>query len=145
MEKLICKDKNGRKHTYIVNYEFAEDTFGYNDERRLWRFCVFTQGNYSNGECFELTLQEKQENDENILQVTNITHNDNDYYKGKGIPESLFKLVSKLLKKKIVSSQSFKEGAGEFRTEAANKMWDRLVSKDLATYNKEKDRYEWKS
>lgn len=83
--------------------------------------------------------------DDNTVQITEINHNHNPAFKGKGIPEILLPHVANKLRKQIISSShKYPLKENEYRSIYANKMWNRLVGKALAVYDTEKDIYKLK-
>jgi len=59
-----------------------------------------------------------------------------------GIPGALIPVVAAVLAKKVVSSPTTADDTGVYRTEAARKVWDRLIGKGVANYDPDTDVYE---
>jgi hypothetical protein len=80
--------------------------------------------------------------DSSSYRIQMITHNRKSEFKAKGIPDTLLPVVSQQLKKRIISSRKRKiTGCDEYRTDEADKMWDRLVEKGIAEYDNTTGRY----
>ena len=62
-------------------------------------------------------------------------------YSAKGIPEALIKEANLITGKRIISSKSYVEEGGEFRTQHATKVWNRLVDEGRAEYDNDSDTY----
>jgi len=62
------------------------------------------------------------------------------YYRGKGIPEAVIRHAAADLDV-VVCSCSNRAGQDEVRTDAATKVWDRLVKAGDARYDRGRDRY----
>lgn len=87
---------------------------------------------------FQLSLRQKLDGD---LQIISIEHQNHPDYMSKGIPDSLLPYLARTLGRCICSSRTYVEGTNEFRTIAATKMWERLVTKKLAIYYRDEDIY----
>jgi hypothetical protein len=80
--------------------------------------------------------------DATVRQVM-LAHHDNPAYAAMGIPDALIPIVAAVLAKTVVSSPTTADDTGVYRTEAATKVWDRLVGKGLADYDDAADVYEY--
>jgi hypothetical protein len=72
-----------------------------------------------------------------------LAHHDNPAYVAMGIPDALIPVVAEVLHKTVVSSPTTADDTGVYRTEAATKVWERLVGKGLASYDIEADVYKY--
>jgi hypothetical protein len=87
-------------------------------------------------ECFELVLKDLGKH----YQVKMI--NAHKVYGGQGVPDSLLPAARHAGEKPICSSPSRgAPGSDDWRTDDATKMWKRLVSKGLATYEPKEDTF----
>lgn len=87
-------------------------------------------------EFFELVLKPLGENSFMIMMM-----NANGVYGGLGIPDTLIPFLAQHLLARIRSSPARSEDGNYWRTEAATKVWKRLVFIGKAEYNKEEDIY----
>jgi len=93
--------------------------------------------NHPSGDFFELRLVSY---DSKTLMIDII--DSHRHYSGVGIPEVLLPFVSEITEMKIVSSSNMhKLYEKEFRSDNATKMWERLISKEMAYKDNECDRY----
>jgi hypothetical protein len=88
-----------------------------------------------NTEFFELTAKEEDD----YLKIIMMRKND-EMYGGKGIPDAAIPELATLSEMTVCSSSNG-NGNGEYRTEAATKVWERLESKGKAGYDKASDRF----
>lgn len=129
MIQLRCTDKKGNEKIFLLKCE--HDSF----------LCEFTYHVYSDplpisGEFFELSVKEVQ----GELQVISMFNHNEPEYKGKGIPDSLLMHIASQSGKRVRSSPTRAPG-GVYRTSDATKVWDRLVSKNLASFSEQEDVY----
>jgi len=65
-----------------------------------------------------------------------------EWHCGKGISDAIIPEAAGVLRKRIVSSSNLaRVKENEYRTEAAEKVWRRLVARGQATYCASTDRY----
>ena len=130
MTQLRCTDKEGNERIYLLKCE-------YDSIRGEFTYRVYSDPLPSSGEFFELSVKEVK----GELQVTAMYNHNEPEYKGKGIPDSLLMHVAAQSGKRVRSSPSWAPG-GVYRTPDATKVWDRLVSKKLASYSEQDDVYQ---
>ena len=85
--------------------------------------------------------------DDKIGKVVVMNNRNMPEYKGKGITEKMIAIANDVLGIKIISSTNnpeFKSLDPEWRTDAATIIWKRLIEKDAAEYDEEKDIYTFK-
>ncbi|MEZ6142297.1 MAG: hypothetical protein R3B84_17190 [Zavarzinella sp.] len=78
--------------------------------------------------------------DETTVRVVAMAHHNKPVYIAKGIPEALLPVVKATLVKDVVSSPTAGE-AGVWRTQAATKVWKRLLTSGRAIYDAPTDVY----
>lgn len=77
------------------------------------------------------------------MRVTMLDNRNKPHYRGKGITEALFELVARRSQPRVLVSSS-NVGApesGQYRTEAATKVWRRLEEAGKAVYDEAEDRF----
>ena len=130
MSTILCTGKDALVRTF--RYESAKDQFG-----NIWHFCVSTIPPLASGEVFDLSVTLISQD---TVQITANTNHNEPAYVAMGIPDTLLPAVSHQLGKTVCSSPT--SGApGVFRTPEATKMWRRLQSNGLATYDATSDIY----
>ncbi len=92
------------------------------------------------GEAFDLSVTAL---DDATVRQTMLAHHGNPAYAAMGIPDALIPVVAAVLGKKVVSSPTTVDDTGVYRTQAATKVWDRLLGKGLASYDPDADVYEY--
>jgi hypothetical protein len=76
------------------------------------------------------------------IQPIALANNGWEYYRGKGITEALFAEVVATTGRELVSSPGQNQAkADEYRTEAATKVWERLLEAGNAKYDEDTDVY----
>lgn len=83
--------------------------------------------------------------DNDTVKVTDMFLDSKYFFKGKGLPEALILEAQRLFPdKQIISSTNidkFKRVCNEWRSIPGSSVWERLVKKGLARYDKEHDLY----
>ncbi len=79
--------------------------------------------------------------DHERLRVIQMAHNDAPELKGRRIPDQMIRFVNRLFNKTVVSSDNKKPESGDFRSDKATRVWQRLVDSKEADYNEELDFY----
>lgn len=92
------------------------------------------------GEFYESTLKSISEEG---AKSTMMDAHGQPQYLGIGLPETALRIASHVLKMNILSSRNKSAPEGEFRTEKATKVWERLREElpSRVTYNLEEDYY----
>src|SRR5438105_3770106 len=131
MPPLLCTGRDGveRRFEYSVEKDQFEET---------WHFRVQTVPPQPDGEAFDLSVTALD--DFTVRQVM-LAHHNNEAYAAMGIPDALIPLVAAELTKQVVSSPTAADDTGVYRTEAATKVWERLVGKGVARYDPAADVY----
>lgn len=62
-------------------------------------------------------------------------------HRGKGIPDAMILEARRIFQKKIISSSNKKKIIYEWRKQAADKVWKRLIQKGYAEYDEKSDIY----
>lgn len=76
------------------------------------------------------------------VQSVSLDNQGKDHYRGKGITEALFSEVVRMTGRRLVSSSNKASRCpNEFRTTAATRVWERLISNGRAAYDHSTDRY----
>lgn len=132
MPSLLCTGRDQVEREF--EYSFAKDQF-----EETWHFRVQTVPPQPDGEAFDLSVTAL--GDATLRQVM-LAHHDHPAYAAMGIPDALIPVVAATLGKKVVSSPTTADDAGVYRTEAATKVWDRLVGFGVARYDPAADVYE---
>jgi hypothetical protein len=130
MQKLECTGRDLITRTF--GYKSRKDQF-----EEIWHFEVHTDPPQVSGEFFELSVTDIGSGK---FQITMISHHEIPAYKAMGIPDALLPVVSQQLVKKLCSSPS-EVKPGNYRTDAATKMWERLRLNGMATYDSITDIY----
>jgi hypothetical protein len=103
-----------------------------------WTFRVETEDNWRSNQCFELSVAAL---DDDTVRVIMMKHHEQEEYRAKGIPDALLPEIKRHLAKNVESSPEAAESGGVYRTQDATKVWKRLETKGLATYNEVRDVY----
>ena len=130
MPNVVCVGRDRVSRTFCFTVE--KDQF-----QETWYFRVFTDPLPASGEFFELTVSAI---DSATVRVIAIAHQGEPAYKAMGIPDAILPAVKATLEKVVVSSPG-SGPAGEWRTAAATKVWERLRSRSLASYDSATDVY----
>ena len=140
LKELNATDKNGIHRTFYYGYYEANERTSI-AVRRTWFFSVHlcNPPDQARDDFFDLKVMEFNESS---VRVDFISNNGREAYRGKGIPEALFKEVTQVLGKEIVSTKVHgNDPEGAYFTIDAEKMWGRLELKHLAKYDASSDRY----
>lgn len=129
-EVIICKGADNILREYIFTEEINTD-MGSTDYR------VYVPG-YFHGDFFELCLFQVEKDTYQVMMINNAGQ---ECYSKKGIGESLIAHLAVTRKIKINSSPTMSECFNYCRTNAATKVWQRLVSQGLAKYDEKNDIY----
>lgn len=129
MYSLDCMAKVGHRTTF--NCKADVDVL-----KNETTYRVYADPMPASGESFQLTVKEVA----GEFQIIAMYHNNEPAYIAKGIPEALILHIAEK-SGATVRSSPVRGKPGEFRTPDATKVWERLVSKGLATYSKNEDIY----
>lgn len=124
MPQFLCRDRFGQER--VFRYESQTDPSGTVD------FQVYSVPPPMSGDFFECSFTPLNPT---TVRQTMIDHHGHPNYAGMGIPDSLLPIAAAKIGKTIVSSPGLAPGGGVWRTPFATKMWNRLVAKQLATYD----------
>lgn len=105
-------------------------------------FRVYADPPLATGDFFDIEV-EPVDKSEAAFKIVMMNHYCFAEYAGAGIPDVMIPEISRVIGKSIVSSSNRSAAPGEYRTAHATKVWDRLVAKELATYDAATDRYEF--
>lgn len=130
MTKILCIDKNEQVRTF--DYSVSELSLS-----SEWEYRVTTIPPLVSGEFFQLRVKEISPQ---TVRVVMLKHNDEPSYIAMGIPDKLLQIVKQDLSKNVESSPTMSQ-EGDSRNELATKVWDRLVAKNLASYDSSNDIY----
>ncbi len=152
--RSILKTQNNRK---VLDLTFIETVgkdnkthrFKYTTENRYDSLCKVTKlcflvyfANRDYNDYFDFKLTPI---DQSTTKVTDMFLDAKGLFKGKGLPEALIIEAKRLFPdKQIISStnsQTFKQVCNEWRSEQGSCVWNRLVAKNLARYDKDQDLY----
>ena len=129
MAVITCVGRDGASRQFTVAYEK-------NNLEDAWDFRVTAIPPLVSGEWFDMSVQPV---DATTVKIIAISSNVPEY-SAKGIPEALIPFAAQELGKVFVSSPRSGE-AGEFRTDAASKMWERIKKSGHAKYDPIADVY----
>jgi hypothetical protein len=129
-----CVGRDGKKRDFKYSRE-EEPLSG------KWYFRVTSIPPLPSEEFFELVLEEL---DANTVRVVSINHFNIPEYTAMGIPEALLPIARSEIGKVVQSSPSRGTSGDVFRSNAATKVWERLVAANAATYDSASDIYELK-
>jgi hypothetical protein len=123
-------------------YRLNRDPFAnFDGVRSAWTFSVFDRPVPEPGDdCFDAEFV--QVDPERVLSRT-MAHKGMEQYRAKGIPEALILEAARQSGCRCVSSSSrgFLIDETESRTDAATKVWRRLITAGFAAYDETEDRY----
>jgi len=130
LDRIECIDKSGKACVFHYRYEFDEL-----DHKH--RVNVYANAEF-NGPAFEFSYETVCENPR-IWKQTGMFHHGASVFSGKGIPDSLIPALTVQFNAVIESSPRNQETSLDeeavWRTPAADKVWERLVAKNLAEYD----------
>src|SRR5260370_21972716 len=134
---LITLDKNGKTHRFIYEAPEEDQAFGGNWDQATATFTYRVKTEPKTEYCFEFTVQQEGQD---RLRVVMMENHGREEYRAKGIPEAMILMLARSSGKTVTSSSN-RAGPGEYRTTAANKIWQRLLGRRSARYSLEEDRY----
>ena len=134
---LNTVDKNGGIHHFIYAPPEEDRHFGANPDQASAVFIYRIKTAIADEHSFEFSVQDISRDSFRVVMMENHLRKE---YTSKGIPEAMIILLARTCGKTVTSSSNL-NGAEEFRTCPASKIWDRLVAKGLARYSTEEDRY----
>jgi hypothetical protein len=134
-KKLTSIGADGSSHEFV----WRRDQHQFEDK---WTFRVETDANLqaATGRFFELIVDLKDD-DPNTVRVEVMHHHQQEEYRAKGIPEALLPMIKRELNMNVESSPGRGATADIRRNCLATTVWNRLVEKSLANYDKERDVY----
>ena len=132
---MICVDKSGKANEFKYSIEFGEeDDF----QKIIYRVIP---ADINTDDWFEFALVRINDSTGKIYAMNN---NNVPELAGKGISEKLIEIAAAQFNSTIISSSNnpkSKKLGTEWRTVAANKVWDRLVANNKAKYDSQLDVY----
>ncbi len=129
--QINCTGRDGEERIFKYHLKESEE-----NGQKKWIFMVVPE-NMQFNEWFELSVLDLNGNEGKVVMMN---HHKRPEYIAMGIPERLIEEANIQLDLTIKSSSN-KLGVGEYRTPNAEKVWERLVERDLAEYNDETDEY----
>jgi hypothetical protein len=127
--EIQCVGKDGDTHPFEVLFDLSEDG-------QTLHVTVRSVPPPPEFDSFDFTFTRVAD----AYRQTSITHHDHVAYVARGIPEVVLPLVKEWLGTEVESSPADNK-EGVFRSERANKMWDRLVKLAVAQFVPEKGVY----
>lgn len=128
MNKINCTGKDGIPR--IFNYRYS-----HNINSQEWNFNVETDPPPESLEFFEIRVKQISPKE---VRVIAMYHNDEPAYMAAGIPDTLLPLIRDIVGISVCSSPT--DGQGNvYRTQAATKVWNRLVKRGIAVYKENED------
>ena len=137
--QIRCLGKDDVKTTFSYSIEESEIN-GF----KKWIFRIVPQ-NLEFTDWFEFSVVELGNG---VGKVITMNTNFKKEYSAKGIPDKMIEEASNKLELNIISSTNKKAHKfldNEWRTEAASKVWNRLVTRGIAIYDEEKDLYTYRN
>lgn len=131
MTTINCTGRDGI--TRVFDYVSSLDLNG-----EEWTFRVTPIPPLPSADFFDVTVRELTAG---IVQVVQINHYNVPELMAKGIPEALLPIVKASLNVSVTSSPTKGNSGNVYRTPAATKMWKRLESMGLASYDPNADIY----
>ena len=129
--EITCVGKDGQERIFKYHLKESEE-----NGKKKWIFMVVPE-NLQFYDWFEFSVLDINDNNGKVVMMK---HNNRPEYIAMGIPERLIE-ESHIQLKLTIKSSSNKSNAGEYRTQPADKVWERLVEKGIAEYNEEADEY----
>jgi hypothetical protein len=133
--EIVCTDRNGNQNTFKYSMDESEES-----GKVKWVFRVMPYDlNATDWFEFAITVINPT-----IGKITVMDNRNMVQYRGKGITEKMIDEAANVLELTIISSTNNpqkKSLSPEWRTPAADVIWERLRTKGLATYNAEDDIY----
>ena len=141
LHPLACVGADGETREFYCLV--TQEPFVGSDQLRLaWQYMVYDEVPVANDdEPFEAEFVEI---DATRVLSKMMTRRGLEQYRAKGTPEAVIADVARRTQRRVVSSSTdhFLIDNTESRTEAATKVWLRLVGAGLATYDQREDRFE---
>ena len=136
MKKIIARDIFGNDNQFF--YDISDSSY-YNGTTDVpSKEIMIYADEEKSGDFFLLQLIDFGE----YLQVVDITHNEDERYRKKGIPEAIICELINVFDKSIHSSSLLnKKFPTESRSDPAKKYWERLRKEGKADYNSDSDHY----
>lgn len=136
LEELACVGQDGVSRTYYLDGE--QEQMG----SKAWTFRVHLHNppRHDEDDWFDMNLVPFGVGE---FMISSIANHGKCWYAKKGIGDALIPRAAHFLGARIVSSSNRKRRSkDEFRTCPAEKIWKRLVDKQLAIYDPDEDRYQ---
>lgn len=133
--KIICIDRNGDQNSFKYSMEKSDE-----DEKVKWIFRIIPYDLIAT-DWFEFAITVINPT---VGKITVMDNRNMKQYRGKGITEKMIEEAANVLGLTIISSTNNpqkKSLSTEWRTPAADIIWDRLITKGRATYNEQDDIY----
>lgn len=132
---ILCVGNDKLEYTFCYSITESEE-----DGNSKWIFRVMPS-DLNATDWYEFAITKVNSH---IGKVTMMDNRNMPVYRGKGITEKLIEVASNDLGIEIRSSSNKKKTfSNEFRTTAADVIWNRLVVKGKAEYNEELDFYKY--
>ena len=137
--QMECVDRYGN----INKFKYSiEQTIEYNDDNDLEKFTFRVMPvDFNTDDWFEFSVVKI---DDNAGKISSMTNHGVSELRGMGIPEKLIELAASQFGLRIISSSNkplHQKLEKEWRTIDANKVWDRLVKQNKASYDTDFDIY----
>ena len=133
METITCIGKDNQSRTFELCC--VENPF-----KQRWTFFAYTDPRLPSGENYQASFVADPDDLTIVRSVGMFAHAPE--YQKVGLPEATILHAAKVIGRRIVSSRNNEEKSnGEYRSLTAEKVWQRLVSQGLATYDNETDSF----
>jgi hypothetical protein len=130
-----AKGRDKEERTFHWRYQVIELLNGLTVHELIARLTPVDEG-----ECFQLTTREL---DEETLRARTITHSKHPDFSATGVTDASIIKLAELSKRKVRSShEQTTDNPGDGRNNDATKVWKRLVKNKMAEYNAEEDYYQ---
>lgn len=133
--EIICTDRNGNQNRFKYSMNESEENGNVKWVFRVMPFDLNANDWYE----FAITVVNPT-----VGKVTVMDNRNKIEYRGKGISEKMIEEAANVLGLTIISSTNNPEKKSlsiEWRTPAADVIWERLIAQGRATYNTEDDIY----
>jgi hypothetical protein len=133
--EIICIDRNGNQNSFKYSMDESEES-----GKVKWVFRVMPH-DLNAADWFEFAITVINPT---VGKITVMDNRNMVQYRGKGITEKMIEVAANVLGLTIISSTNNPQKKSlsiEWRTPAADIIWERLRAKGLATYNTEDDIY----
>lgn len=135
MEAFVYRDSVGTVHRFWLDYREERGPNGV----RSWIFDIWRVSQLVCGESpYHARFDEV---DGDTVQSAMLDNNGNQWAMRIGLSEAIFDEAHRRLGRRIVASRKWVEGAGEWRTPQADRMWKRFEKAGLAKYARQAGRY----